>query len=50
MLYAGDGKIVHAAGHDNGPKDKELWNRSIRIESLPDRQWKRIKEVWRYRA
>lgn len=48
MLYIGDGKIVHAAGHDNGPSDKTKWNKSIRVEKLPSKQWERIKEVWRY--
>lgn len=48
MLYCGDGKIVHAAGHDNGPSDKTKWNKSIRVEKLPSKQWERIKEVWRY--
>lgn len=49
MLYAGDGKIVHAAHHDDGPKNKEKWNDSIKYCALPDSQWKRIKEVWRYK-
>lgn len=47
MLYAGDGKIVHAAHHDNGKKNA-YWNSSIIHQKIPQKQWSRVKSVWRY--
>ena len=47
MLYAGDGKIVDAAHHDNGVKNK-YWNESINHHNLNNRQWSRTTKVYRY--
>ena len=47
MLYAGDGKVVEAAHHDNG-KRGSYWNDSIRCKKISDRQWKRTTKIYRY--
>ena len=47
MLYAGDGKVVHAAHHDNGKKDA-YWNSSIVCGSISDRHWRRTTKIYRY--
>lgn len=47
MLYVGDGKIVHAAHHDNGVKGS-YWNDSIKVESIPSGQWKKTTKIYRY--
>ena len=48
MLYIGDGKVVHAAHHDDGPKNEKMWNSSICIQKLPSKQWKRVTMIRRY--
>ena len=47
MLYAGNGKVVHAAHHDNG-KRNSYWNSSIVHEKISNRQWKRTSKIYRY--
>ena len=47
MLYAGDGKIVDAAHHDNGIQDS-YWNESINHHALSTNQWNRTTKVYRY--
>lgn len=47
MLYAGNGKVVEAAHHDNGKKDS-YWNDSIRHKTLSSSQWKRVTKIYRY--
>lgn len=47
MLYAGDGKVLEAAHHDNGKKDA-YWNDSIRYAPLKAKQWKRVSKIYRY--
>lgn len=48
MLYIGNGKIVHAAHHDNGPAHKAYWNSSICVQTLPAKQWGRTTKIYRY--
>ena len=47
MLYAGDGKVVEAAHHDNGKKDA-YWNDSIRHKEISSKQWNRVTKIYRY--
>ncbi|MBQ0079447.1 MAG: hypothetical protein KBS66_06130 [Eubacterium sp.] len=47
MLYAGDGKVVHAAHHDNGVQDA-YWNSSITYGEISAKQWKRTSKIYRY--
>lgn len=47
MLHVGDGKIVHAKHHDNGVEDS-YWNDSIKVETIPDKQWERTTKIYRY--
>ncbi|MDO4393815.1 MAG: fibronectin type III domain-containing protein [Bacillota bacterium] len=47
MLYTGDGKVVHAAHHDNGKRDS-YWDSSIVHEDISSRQWKRTSKIYRY--
>ena len=47
MLYAGDGKVVHAAHDDNGVKDS-TWDSSIKLGNLSNNQWNRTTKIYRY--
>ena len=47
MLYAGGGKVVEAAHHDNGKRDS-CWNDSIRCKKISSGQWKRVTKIYRY--
>ena len=47
MLYAGGGKVVEAAHHDNGKRDS-CWNDSIRHKKISAGQWKRVTKIYRY--
>ena len=47
MIYAGGGKVVHAAHHDNGVRNS-YWDESIIYEKIPDRQWNRTTKIYRY--
>lgn len=47
MLYAGGGKVVEAAHHDNGKKNA-YWNDSIRHKTIAKWQWKRVCKIYRY--
>lgn len=47
MLYAGGGKVVEAAHHDNGKKNS-YWNDSIRHKRIAKWQWKRVCKIYRY--
>ena len=47
MIYVGDGKVVHAAHHDNGKKGA-YWNSSITVQTIPTKQWKRTTKIYRY--
>ena len=48
MLYAGNGKVVHAAHHDNGSSNKDYWNDSIKVNVCTDYQWNRTTKIYRY--
>lgn len=48
MLYIGDGKIVHAAGHDDGKKNSTSWNNSIRVQTCPAAKWNATTKIYRY--
>lgn len=47
MIYAGEGKVVHAQHHDNGVKD-DYWDESIVCDKISDRQWSRTSKIYRY--
>ena len=47
MLYAGDGKVVHAAHADKGVKDS-TWDSSIKLGSISSNQWNRTTKIYRY--
>lgn len=47
MMYAGDGKVVEAAHHDDGIKNAK-WDDSIRCAPIKARQWKRVSKIYRY--
>lgn len=47
MLYAGGGKVVHAAHHDNGVQDS-YWDDSITCEQISSKQWNRTSKIYRY--
>lgn len=47
MLYIGDGKIAHAAHHDNDVRN-DYWNDSIKVEKIPSTQWSRTTLIYRY--
>lgn len=48
MIYAGNNKIVHAKGHDDGKKNSKMWNDSILLGKLTDYQWNRTSKIYRY--
>ena len=49
MLYAGDGKVVHASHHDNGRRG-DYWNSSIKCGKISSTQWKRTTKIYRYKG
>ena len=47
MLYVGDGKVAHAAHHDNGKKDS-YWNESITVSKISSSSWSKTTKIYRY--
>lgn len=47
MIYVGNGKVAHAAHHDNG-KRGSYWNDSIKVGYIASNQWKRTSKIYRY--
>ena len=47
MLYAGGGKIIHAARHDYGVRD-DRWNDSIIYEKISAGKWNSVTKIYRY--
>lgn len=49
-LYAGDGKIVEAAGGDDNKKGSASWNKSIRVTELTSSRYAGFKRVHRFNS
>ena len=47
MIYAGGGKIVHAAKEDKGVQDA-TWNNSIVYEKISAKKWSQTTKIYRY--